>query len=116
MEKNNKGKRTQKLIRDRVGPDTPGHKDYLAKGLPDYEVDLAPQSLITILLVGKLHEEAEEVREDQTNPEEYADVLQTLMDLAYLNGVSFSEVEYQRKLKLGKKGGFTGGKVLRREA
>src|SRR5579859_2195770 len=57
----------------------------LMKALPDnrpdgkwtgdpYITDHCPPNLWPLILVGKLHEEAEEIREDMTNPDEYADV------------------------------------------
>ncbi len=67
-----------------------------------------------ILLVAKLHEESQKIARDATNPEEYADLLQVMMDLAHLNGVPWDFVEAARLNKLEEKGGFSRGLVLSR--
>ena len=64
------------------------------------------------LLIGKLHEEVQEIAEDLTDAREYADVLQALKDLATLGGVSWKEVETQLVLKAERRGGFSDGKIM----
>ncbi len=73
----------------------------------------APSTAIhAALLIGKLHEEVEEIAEDLTDAREYADVLQALMDLAQLSDVPWKEVETELAWKLKRRGGFAGGKVM----
>jgi predicted house-cleaning noncanonical NTP pyrophosphatase (MazG superfamily) len=105
----------QKLIRDNVGPGNPEHGEYLLKGGAPYNLLMVPTQLQPLLLVGKLHEEAEEIREAMTDPVEYADALQVLMDLAKLNGVPWSEIKFQREMKEMRRGGFLTGRSLLRE-
>lgn len=106
--------KVMKLIRNLLGPNSLAHAEYVAKGNPDYDVLKLPHEFLPLVLVGKLHEEAEEIREDMSNPEEYADALQVLQDLAFLNYVPWSEVEFAQRQKVCKKGAFTSGKVLSR--
>lgn len=84
------------------------------KGEP-FVVDICPDNLWPLLLVGKLHEEAEEIREDMTNPNEYADAVQILMSLAEANGVQWGDVLRCLAEHEIDKGPFTEGKVMRRE-
>jgi len=107
-----------KVIRDLLGPeDDPGHAAYVARTGNSYDVEPpVAANMVPLLLIGKLHEEAEEIRESMTDPVEYADALQVLMDLATLNAVPWSEIEHQRREKEVRKGGFLRGKVLRKEA
>ncbi len=94
--------RKVKLIRDELTP-------------PSVSISLetvaAPWALAA-LLVNKLHEEISEVATRMDEPEEYADVLQALMELAELNGVPWSSVEVWRLHKEREKGGFQLGKVM----
>ncbi len=46
-----------------------------------------------LALIAKIHEEAAEIAEDATNPEEYADLLTALLELARLNHVSWDSIE-----------------------
>ncbi len=64
------------------------------------------------LLMSKLHEEIAEVAEGMDDPSEYADVLQALMDLARLNGLTWQDVQDARIEKFHERGGFSGGKVM----
>ncbi len=64
------------------------------------------------LLVGKLHEEVAEVADRMDDPSEYADVLQALMDLARLNGVSWQDIRDARVKKFHERGGFSSGGVM----
>lgn len=94
-----------KLVRDLVET-RPGESATALKLLP--AVHLA-------LVVGKLHEEVEELARDGCrSAEEYADVLQLVYDLAALNGVSLERIENKRLDKLEALGGFTGGRFVYR--
>lgn len=82
---------------------------------PPYVTQICPEWLWPLLLIGKMHEEVEEVREDPSNPEEYADVLELLYAVAESNGVSREAIEHARIKKLGTAGAFTERKVLVRD-
>lgn len=64
------------------------------------------------LLCAKLHEEAAEVADDPTNPEEYGDLYEVLLRMAKLNGVSWKTIEKVRLEKAAEKGAFDNGMVL----
>jgi predicted house-cleaning noncanonical NTP pyrophosphatase (MazG superfamily) len=64
------------------------------------------------LLIGKLHEEVQEIADDLGDAREYADVYQALMDLAELSGVAWKDVEYHLVQKREQKGGFSHGNVM----
>ena len=109
-----------KLLRDKRGhTNSAEHADYLAHGGTPYETrhiyGTATRPIMSILLVGKLHEEAEEIRESLTDRNEYADALQVLMDLARINGVNWRDVESAREDKLGYAGAFTQPRLLVQE-
>ena len=90
-----------KLIRDKLEPKGP----VTCRPVPSVAIHVA-------LLVAKLHEEVGEVADNLTDASEYADVLQALMDLAALAGVSWKDVETETWWKLEERGGFAGGKVM----
>lgn len=71
-----------------------------------YEVAKVQPFFLPSMLIGKLHEEAEEVRDSLNEPEEYGDVLQVLYDLGRLHGVTPEMMEYSRLKKLAKDGDF----------
>ena len=82
-----------KLLRDKRGQiGSVEHTDYLANGGEPYRTVEAPDEIMNLLLVAKLHEEAEEIREAMTDVAEYADLLAVLLSLARRNGVSFLEI------------------------
>ena len=54
----------------------------------------------------KLHEEVAEVVQAPEDVEEYGDVLQVLMDFAYLNGIAWVDVVARRRKKMENKGGY----------
>ncbi len=89
-----------KLIRDKLEP-----KGVVCHPVPSRAIHAA-------LLVAKLHEEVSEVADHLTDASEYADVLQALMDLARLSGVTWKEVETELDWKLERRGGFAGGKTM----
>jgi len=60
-------------------------------------------------LLLKLHEEADEISRDATSPEEYADLLETVFELAKINGVSQASIESARLIKKAERGGFAKG-------
>ncbi len=64
------------------------------------------------LLVSKLYEEVAEVADGMDDLSEYADVLQTLMDLARLNNLAWQDVLDTRINKFHEHGGFSDGKVV----
>lgn len=59
----------------------------------------------------KLHEEAAEIAADPTDPEEYGDLLEVMMELARINGVSWNDVLMAQEEKRTWKGGFRQGRV-----
>jgi predicted house-cleaning noncanonical NTP pyrophosphatase (MazG superfamily) len=63
------------------------------------------------LLLLKLHEEADEISRDATDPVEYADLIEVMMELARINGVSWSVVEEARQKKFEERGGFRRGRI-----
>lgn len=90
-----------KLIRDKLEPSGP----VTCRPVPSVAIHAA-------LLVAKMHEEVGEVADHLTDASEYADVLQALMDLAALCGVTWRSVELEQALKHNERGGFSGGKVM----
>lgn len=65
-----------------------------------------------ILLVAKLHEEAAEIADAATDPEEYADLLEVMLRLARLNGVSWASIEEAMIDKRRRRGAFERGCVF----
>lgn len=101
-----------KLLRSKRGDHQPEHAAYLARGGEPYRTLVIPDEAMNLVLIGKLHEEAEEIRENMQDRAEYADALQVLMDLALRNGVSWSDVEAMRMSKLQYTGGFTSPRIM----
>lgn len=64
-----------------------------------------------LALVAKLNEEVDEIARDATNVEEYADLLEALRELAFINGVMFEDIEAARVEKRERLGGFNRGMV-----
>lgn len=87
--------RAPQLVRDRMVPRV---------GIDEDNVRVPP-AIAASLLIAKAHDELSEVSRDLTNPEEYADVLECLVSLAKLVGVSWKDVETARELKRATKGG-----------
>lgn len=112
------GKRKQmmKALPDNRGSDQPEHDTYLANGGEPYDTYRCPEHLYPLMLVAKLHEEAEEIREDMRNPDEYADIIIVAYALARLNNVGLDAIEAAISRRLDMKGTFSLGKVMRREA
>jgi predicted house-cleaning noncanonical NTP pyrophosphatase (MazG superfamily) len=66
------------------------------------------------LLGLKFYEELQELQEDNWGKvEEYADLLQVLLDMAYLNGITEYEINEARLQKLKEKGSFRNGAILK---
>lgn len=62
-------------------------------------------------LLLKLHEETDEISRDATNPTEYADLLEVMIELARINGVRWASIEKALLAKRAERGGFRLGKV-----
>lgn len=104
-----------KLLRDKRGDQQPEHLEYLAKGGIPYRTVVLPDDAMNLILIGKLHEETEEIRAALQDKNEYADALQVLMDLAARNGVNWQDVMIARVHKLEKAGAFTQPRILVRD-
>lgn len=61
------------------------------------------------MLLFKMHDEISEISRDLTNPEEYADLLESILALAKRNGVTFVDIKNAAAAKHEKKGGFDAG-------
>ena len=57
-------------------------------------------------LLLKLHEEANEIADAATDPTEYADLLETLLELAKINEVPWSKIEKAMLSKREQLGGY----------
>lgn len=57
-------------------------------------------------LLLKIHEETEEIAKDGNSVEEYADVIEALLELAHINGILQTEIEAVVVAKRAAKGGF----------
>lgn len=104
--------RMTKALPDNRGTDQPEHDNYLAHGGEPYDQVICPPELYPIVLIAKLHEEVEEIREAMTDPNEYADLFIVAMSLAKRNGVSPDAIDAAVARRLVVKGVFTLGKVL----
>lgn len=91
-----------KLIRDNLNPE--GAVVFQCKNTAVHKA----------MLIGKLHEEAQEIAEEQTDPLEYADALTILKDLAKLNDVPWELIEKLELEKAAERGRFLTGKVMHR--
>lgn len=63
----------------------------------------------------KLHEEASEIAECAVDPDEYADLLEVMLELARLNGVSWASIERSFLRKREERGGFRRGMIMTRQ-
>lgn len=68
-----------------------------------------------LALLLKLHEEACEIGECATDPEEYADLLAAMLELAHINDVDWSMIEAAFRNKQLVKGGFRRGMIMMRD-
>ena len=100
--------RLGKLVRDKV-PDK-------IKGRQEYNITReVPPNLRTGFILGKLIEEAMEVRgarEHQQKVEELADLFEVLRALAGVESISLKQIESEAERKRRKAGGFDKGLVL----
>ena len=84
-----------KLVRDKSGP--------VKDGCCATANSLQGKHMALLL---KLHEEASEIADAATDPNEYADVLEVLLELAKINEVSWDSIEEALLAKREKLGGF----------
>ena len=89
----------EKLVRDRI-------PELITENGEEGEYYQYPENDFENLLVLKLQEETGEYL-DSKNPEELADMLEVLMELARIRDLSFSEIEAIRQKKLAERGGFS---------
>ena len=89
-----------KLIRDKVAEEIFTDKD------PNRQIGYVPNGMLPVFLAAKLHEEVEEVIEAPEDLDEYADVLEVLLTMAALSGISLEDIEKRRLEKRDRKGGF----------
>lgn len=93
-----------KMVRDKCGTgERPDGRRYVTHQV------LGP--IRRLLLVQKMHEEVQEIAEAPTDPFEYADVLELLMELAASVDLSWDDVERARRSKRKERGGFEYGLV-----
>lgn len=107
-------KTVMKALPDNRGSDQPEHDDYIAAGGIPYETYRIDPIFYPLILIGKLHEEIEEIREAMNDPNEYADVMIVLASLAHLNGITPEQLDAAMERRKNMKGMFTLGKILRR--
>ena len=99
-----------KLVRDKIPARIAARQELEA-------TKTVPQSTLQSFLIGKVLEEALEVRESETVQErrlELADVIEIVRALATLYGLSLEEIIAAADAKRDKLGGFESGKVLLR--
>lgn len=101
-----------KALPDKRGNDQPEHADYLSHGGEPYDTVYCPSIFYPLILVAKLHEEVEEIRESLTDANEYADLIIVARSLAALNGVSTEAIDAAIAERKKSKGAFTLGKVM----
>ncbi|QAY80123.1 hypothetical protein [Sphingosinicella sp. BN140058] len=92
----------RKLVRDRLATRIPMDQLRFVKNTDEH----------LALLREKLCEEGDEIAASSyADPVEYADALQTLMDMAETAGIPWETIEQARLGKLADRGGFLGGLV-----
>lgn len=99
-----------KLVRDKIPEKIAARQELEA-------TKTVPRSTLQAFLIGKILEEALEVRESETTKErcvELADVIEVVRALAKLDGLTLEEVIAAADVKRSKVGGFESGKVLLR--
>lgn len=74
-----------------------------------HPVNSRPGKQLALLL--KLHEEAEEIGRHATDPAEYADLLEVMLELMRVNNVSWAQVEEALLAKRERLGGFRMGMI-----
>ena len=88
----------KKLVRDNI-------PDMITRNNQIGEFIIYPEADFENELILKLGEESGEYLESK-NPEELADILEVLMELAKIRDIPFSEIEAIRQEKLKVRGGF----------
>jgi predicted house-cleaning noncanonical NTP pyrophosphatase (MazG superfamily) len=99
MQKENKDRIYKKLVRDKI-PEKIEANNQIG------EFYIFPAEEFEDELTLKMQEEIGEYLTDK-NPEELADILEVLMELAKIRDIPFSEVETIRQEKLKERGGFS---------
>jgi predicted house-cleaning noncanonical NTP pyrophosphatase (MazG superfamily) len=92
-----------KLIRDKINP------------LYDAGMVVGPANSRAgkfVLLINKIHEKASALAEDATNIDEYTDLLEAVKELAYINEITWADIEAAEIKNKEIKGGFVQGKVI----
>lgn len=92
-----------KLVRDKVVTE-------LKQGEELIPANTLPGKIALLLL--KMHEEVQELAREPQDPQEYADVLEVLLEIARLQGVPWAAVEAAFEEKRKAVGAFRMGKVL----
>lgn len=101
-------KRTVRLIRDKVA-DLP-----LPKGVAPFMHWHISNDFACLALIAKMHEETSEIQKDMGNPEEYADLLTAMYELAKRNRVTAKAIHAAYMEKMAAKGGFEDNVVMAR--
>lgn len=89
----------QKLVRDNI-------PDMIVANEQEPEFYIFPSQDFENELILKLQEESGEYLESK-DPMELADILEVLMELAKIRGITFSQIEILREQKLAERGGFS---------
>ncbi len=89
----------KKLVRDRI-------PELIAENNQEGDFVILPEADYENEVILKLQEESGEYLESK-NPEELADILEVLMELARIRNIPFSEIENIRQRKLKERGGFS---------
>jgi len=99
VKKEKESKIYKKLVRDKI-PNMISENNQISEWYILPETDYENEVIL------KLQEETGEYLSSK-NPEELADMLEVLMELARIAGVPFAEIEAMRKKKIEEKGGFS---------
>lgn len=93
-----------KIVRDRM---------VIGKGGTLQPVNSKAGKMMGLLL--KLHEEADEISRGAECPEEYADLLEVMLEIARMNDVSWADIEAALLRKREERGAFQRGMVWVKE-
>jgi predicted house-cleaning noncanonical NTP pyrophosphatase (MazG superfamily) len=89
----------KKLVRDNI-------PDMIMANEQEPEFYIFPEQDFENELILKLQEESGEYLESK-NPEELADILEVLLELAKVRNITLAEIEALRQKKLAERGGFS---------
>jgi predicted house-cleaning noncanonical NTP pyrophosphatase (MazG superfamily) len=89
----------KKLVRDNI-------PDMIVANEQEPEFYIFPEQDFENELILKLQEESGEYLESK-NPEELADILEILLELAKVRNITLAEIEALRQKKLAERGGFS---------